>query len=291
MNKILILGATGMLGHTLTHLFSQNEMYKTYATTRKNTLPSRIKDNCKKVYELDVMEFNALSALVSELKPDYIINCIGLIKQLPAGQQPIPLIRINALFPHLLAELCESHSVKLIHFSTDCVFSGDKGNYTEASVSDATDLYGKSKALGELSTYPNALTLRTSIIGHELSTSLGLLEWFLHEKGTVQGFDKAIYTGFPTTEIYSILTNYIINKNIRGLYNVSSAPISKYNLLKIITKYYEVPVKIEKNENFFCDRSLNSDAFQKAYQYTPPSWDTLIRDLAAYHQQNKDIYN
>lgn len=169
----------------------------------------------------------------------------------------------------------------MIHISTDCVFSGTKGNYTESDVSDATDLYGRTKYLGEVE-YPHCVTLRTSIIGHELRTDLSLVDWFLNQTGTVKGFTKAIYTGFPTVEMERIITNHVIpNEDLRGTYHVSSAPISKYDLLSLVKSVYRKQIDIEKFDNFVLDRSLDSSKFQLVTGYKPPSWDTMVEDMYA----------
>ncbi len=169
----------------------------------------------------------------------------------------------------------------MIHISTDCIFSGSKGNYTEADLSDATDLYGRTKYLGEVE-YPHCVTLRTSIIGHELKTDLSLIDWFLNQTGIVKGFTKAMYTGFPTIEMERIITNSVIpNETLSGTYQVSSAPISKYDLLSLVKSVYKKQIDIERFDDFAIDRSLDSSKFQLATGYKPPSWDEMIEDMYA----------
>jgi dTDP-4-dehydrorhamnose reductase len=169
----------------------------------------------------------------------------------------------------------------MIHFSTDCVFSGKKGNYLESDQSDAEDLYGRTKFLGEVS-YPHSVTLRSSIIGRELKTRLGLIEWFLCQKGSVHGYKNAMYTGFTTDEMSRILLNVvIINPGLSGVYHVASDPISKYDLLRLVKEKLSLQTEIIPDEDFRCDRSMDSSRFRSLTGYTPPSWEQMIEELAA----------
>ncbi|PHM16480.1 MAG: NAD(P)-dependent oxidoreductase, partial [Sulfuricurvum sp. PD_MW2] len=249
--RILIFGVTGMLGHTLFKEMSKNTDFEVFGTTRhasglekyfsKNEL-SRIRDN------VDADNFDTIMRATASIQPDIIINCIGIIKQLPIAQDPLTAITVNAQLPHRMSLITRSANARMIHISTDCVFNGSKGNYTEEDPSDATDLYGRSKFLGEVE-YPHCVTLRTSIIGHELKTDFSLIDWFLSQKGTTKGFKKAIYSGFPTIEIVKIITDYVIpNQELNGLYQISSDPISKYNLLKIVKNVYKKEISIEKSD-------------------------------------------
>ena len=180
--------------------------------------------------------------------------------------------------------ICRSAGARMIHISTDCVFDGKKGNYTETDTSTADDLYGRSKFLGEVAYPPHCLTLRTSIIGHELKGKFGLIEWFLAQKGKVNGFTHAIYSGIPTVELAHIITDYILpNKDMNGVYHVSSDPISKYDLLKLVAKRYAKQIKIEPYNNFYQDRSLDSSAFRRIAGYTPPSWPELIDSMYQHY--------
>jgi len=239
--RILILGASGMLGHTLVSEFAEHSDLDVYATMRSNNVTKKFlpPHQLKRIIEnIDVESIESVPEVIRKLQPDIVINCIGIIKQLPEANNQILSININSLFPHKLALFCKDHGVRLIHFSTDCVFSGDKGNYFEKNFSDAKDLYEKTKHLGEVN-YPHCITLRTSIIGHELSRKVGLVEWFLSQEGKTDGFKNAIYSGFPTFEMARIIYEYVIpNKDLHGLYHVSSDPISKYNLLRLISGTY-----------------------------------------------------
>ena len=196
---------------------------------------------------------------------------------------PIVSITIKALFPHRLALACKTVGARLIHISTDCVFTGDQGGYTEDDSPDATDLYGRTKLLGEVEN-AHCVTLRTSLIGHELRSRYGLLEWFLSQKSSVRGFARAIYSGFPTVEIARILADHVIpDHDLRGVYHVSSAPISKYDLLKLVASRYDRELQVEHHEDIQCDRSLNSDRFQSVTGYRAPPWPELVDNMHEDH--------
>lgn len=224
-------------------------------------------------------EFDVVRRLLYKEQPDIVINCIGIIKQLPAAFNHIQSIKINALFPNQLSEICSAVGARLIHFSTDCVFSGNRGNYTEVDLPDPVDLYGHTKYLGEVYK-PHCVTLRTSIIGHELKTRNGLVEWFLAQTGSVQGYKNAIYTGFPTIEMSRIISEFIIpNGSVRGLVHVSSAPINKFDLLSLIASVYKKDIRIEQQMAFKCNRSLISDKFRALTDYQPPEWSDLVQTM------------
>jgi dTDP-4-dehydrorhamnose reductase len=284
--KILILGATGMLGHTLLTHLSERENLDVHATVRcaDGLLRWFAQELVAKVHgAVDADNFDSVLRVVDEFHPDVVINCIGIIKQLPIAKDPLVSISINALFPHRLALACKAAGARLIHISTDCVFRGDKGNYREADSSDADDLYGRSKFLGEV-TEPHCVTLRTSIIGHELKGGYGLIDWFLAQEGTVKGFTRAIYTGFSTVEMSRIIADYVIpDRSLSGLYHVSSAPISKYELLKLVAERYGRCIDIEPYDDFACDRSLDSTPFRTTTGYTPPGWPAMIEAMWQDH--------
>jgi dTDP-4-dehydrorhamnose reductase len=205
-----------------------------------------------------------------------VINGIGLIKQLPSAHDPISAIKINALLPHQLARVCAAQNARLIHISTDCVFSGSKGLYRESDTPDATDLYGRTKLMGEIE-YGNALTLRTSIIGPELHSNSSLLDWFLSQTGSVKGFTKAVFSGLPTVEIARVIADYVIPRpTLTGLYHVASQPINKHALLSLIAQIYQKNIDIMPDDKLVIDRSLNSDRFCDDTGYHAPQWDELI---------------
>lgn len=240
----------------------------------------------KVVKNFDVTNLEECLQSIHNIKPDYIINCIGIIKQLPDSKNTIKTISMNALLPHQLALIADECDSKLITISTDCVFSGEKGMYTEDDYPDARDLYGKSKNLGEV-TESRHLTLRTSIIGRELITSHSLIEWFLSNKGqTIKGFTNAIYSGFPTIIFAEIISNLILNHNdLRGLFHVSSEPINKYDLLVLVKKHFNFEIEIEMFDDFYLDRSLDSTRFRKITGFQSESWDEMIKKMAEDSKQ------
>jgi dTDP-4-dehydrorhamnose reductase len=210
-----------------------------------------------------------------------MINCVGVVKQREEAKAAIPNLEINALLPHRLAQLARSIGGRLIQMSTDCVFSGRRGNYRESDPSDAEDLYGKAKFLGEVSDDP-CLTLRTSIIGRELTRKTGLLEWFLAQRGkTVKGFRNAIFSGFTTAEMSRIIERMLVtHPRASGLYHVSAEAISKYELLRKINDALELGITVVPEDEPHCDRSLDSTRFRKEFGYHPPAWDAMVSELA-----------
>ncbi len=234
--KIVILGGTGMLGHRLwIDLRKEHEVWVTVRGERNPfpNVPEFPEEFIK--YGVDGLSFENFADTMASIQPDLVVNCIGLIKQLePQASDPLTAISLNALFPHQLELICRAAKIRMIHISTDCVFSGRKGNYVEGDPSDAEDLYGRTKFLGEVN-HSNTLTLRTSIIGRELKNHLGLVDWFLSQAGTIKGYQRAIYTGLTTIELARIILNYVIPRpELSGLYHVSSEPISKYDLLLLV---------------------------------------------------------
>ena len=279
--KILVFGITGMLGHKAFSIFSENPKFETFGTLRKaSDITNYFKDSKNIFSNVDALKPESAFNLIEKLNPDIILNCIGVIKQLKEAKDPILSIEINSLFPHKLARHIRNSQTRLIHISTDCVFSGDTGNYKEVDNSDAKDLYGKSKYLGELINYDNCITLRTSIIGPELKGKLSLLEWFLSQEKPIKGFTNAIYSGFTTLELINIIENYVIKKSTKnGLYNVSSNPISKFELLKIISNVHNKKIVIEPFEEFKNNKSLNSDMFKNDFGYIVKPWKTMISEM------------
>jgi dTDP-4-dehydrorhamnose reductase len=282
-HKVLILGITGMLGHTLFRDFARNPGFAVTGTARRREGLDRyftpdLLENV--VPDVDAFRFDTVRQAIETVRPDTVINCIGIIKQLKEAYDPVTSIAINALFPHQLAQACAATGSRVIHISTDCVFSGQRGHYTEEDPSDAVDLYGRTKFLGELHHYDHAVTLRTSIIGHELDSRYGLIEWFLAQQGQVNGFTRAIYTGFPTVEMAAILARYVIpNPQLKGLYQVASSPIDKYTLLKQVAQAYGKAIVIQPEDQFFCDRSLNGRKFADATGYVAPNWPVMVQHM------------
>jgi dTDP-4-dehydrorhamnose reductase len=280
--KVLILGGSGMLGHKLIHSWQQK--FEVWATLRQPLARFNRFDfyNSHRTFEnIRAEKFDDVSRVLTDIKPDVVVNCIGIIKQLKESKNIISTLELNALFPHRLALACESLGSRLITLSTDCVFKGQKGDYKENDLADATDLYGKSKHLGEVSS-EHALTIRTSIIGRELDSAHSLVEWFLSNEGKkIKGFRKAIYTGFPTVVLADILALIIQNKpKLNGLWHISSEPINKFSLLELIRQAFKCNIEIESDDDFIIDRSLNSEKFQKETGFCAPSWEQMIQKMA-----------
>lgn len=291
--KVLILGVTGMLGHTLfKEMSKKQDNYNIYGTTRNaNGLSDYFTEQEIQSIRsgVDADNFDTIIRAIASVQPNIIINCIGIIKQLPIANDPLTAITVNAQLPHRISLVARSANARFIHISTDCVFNGSKGNYIEEDSSDAEDLYGKTKFLGEVS-YPHCVTLRTSIIGHELKTEFSLIDWFMSQEKEINGFTKAIYSGFPTYEMVNIITNYVIpHESLSGLYHVSSEAISKYDLLKIMKDVYRKEIKINAYDDFVLDRSLNSNKFMKITGYKAPSWKKMLEDMHQ-HVMNDDCY-
>ncbi len=293
MIKILILGGSGLLGNNMVKYFSNLDKYDVYATMRSsNYLEFFEKDIQSNIYiDIDILDDNALDKLIKKLKPDVLLNCVGITNKTKNinSDDKIKLLTLNSLFPHRLYKICSNYGVRLIHFSTDCVFSGAKGSYIETDIADSTDLYGRTKLLGELY-QPGSITIRKSIIGHELIRKEGLLNWFLNQKDNVKGYDKAVFSGFPVNELAFIIEKYIIpNFDLTGLYHISSSPITKYELLKLISKIYLKRIDIIKNESIIIDRSLDSSLFSSLTGYNSKSWPDMIKSMYRFNQVMKNV--
>lgn len=288
MNKrLLVIGANGMLGGSVFRYFSQIPEYETLGSVRNIAAGSDlVKHGFSNICTgVDVRDNKRLLDVFSEFKPDYVFNCVGLIKQLNDGKNPIAAIEINALLPHRLASLATQFNCKLIHFSTDCVFSGSKGNYLESDIPDARDIYGRSKLLGEVE-YECHLTLRTSIIGHEINSCVSLVDWFLSQKKAIDGFSKAVFSGLPTCYVAEFIHHYVLSKpDLSGLYHLSVKPIDKYSLLTLIRDIYQHGVEINEQSDFVIDRSLNSNRLRNISGANVPTWPELIKRMHDEYQQ------
>lgn len=283
--RILIVGGMGMLGHKLFQMLGA--VYpETYATVRSPVSAAPFDrilffQTDRAVTGVDVTDFHRLTRVIQEVRPDYIVNCVGVIKQRKEALSPIKGITLNALLPHKLAEIASTYGGRLIHFSTDCVFDGTKGSYTESDSPNARDMYGQTKALGEV-VADNVLILRTSIIGRELRGHASLLDWFLMQSGkTIQGFTNAIYSGVTTNQMARVVQMILENHpDLSGLYQVVADPINKYELLKLTREKFKVDVQIEPFGDFYIDRSMCGDKFKQATGYKSPPWAVLMQDLA-----------
>jgi dTDP-4-dehydrorhamnose reductase len=282
--RILVLGASGLLGNAVIRLLSNSINLSVFGAIRSGA--------SKKYFSTDIAQnlitgFNvdnpdSLISIFDKIKPNIVVNCIGLVKQLEGAGDPLQAIPINSLLPHRLAAISSLVDARLIHISTDCVFSGSRSMYKESDTPDATDLYGRSKLLGEVD-YPNAITLRTSIIGHELASSRSLVSWFLSQQQPVKGYGSAVFSGLPTVEMARIIHDYVIpHPQLHGLYHVSAAPINKYDLLKLVAKEYDKKIDIELDDLLVIDRSLDSTRFKFATGYQPPSWVELVKKMREF---------
>lgn len=280
--RVLILGGSGMLGHKLLQIFEPR--FETYATFHRSsavqTHPAIAESRIVKPVSAE--NFDTVEKAFQIAQPQVVVNCVGIIKQNQAAKDPVASITVNSLLPHRLALLSEKHGARLIHLSTDCVFSGSKGSYSEAETPDARDLYGRSKLLGEVDDL-NCLTIRTSMIGRELQRSDGLLEWFISQKGkSVRGFKRALFSGFTTNALAEVLTEVISkHANVSGLRHVAAEAINKYDLLSLINKVYGLGIEIEPDESFVCDRSLDGSRFLGETGITAPSWPEMIARMHA----------
>jgi dTDP-4-dehydrorhamnose reductase len=279
--RILILGAGGMLGHKLCQQLRGG--FDVWGTVRSNgalLVERGIVDRSHLVEQIDAANFDSIVDVIARCRPDAVVNCIGIVKQLAEARDPVRSLSINALFPQRLAVLCRAAGVRLIHVSTDCVFSGRKGRYVEEDVSDAEDLYGRSKFLGEVAD-PPALTLRTSIIGREPASTTGLVEWFLSNRGKrIRGFTRAIFSGLTTLRLAEVVRRVFSEfPALTGLYHVASHPISKYDLLLLLRDELNVDVEIQPADEVILDRSLQAARLLNETGITPPAWPEMIRQM------------
>ena len=279
--RILVFGASGMIGSAMIRMLSEKNEWQVFGTlrseeTRRFFSPAIA---CNLFAGVDVDKHDALVRIFAQTSPDVVINCIGLTKHHEKASDPLLAIPVNALLPHRIAELCAVAGARLVHVSTDCVFSGVKGGYTEEDAADAKDVYGKAKYLGEVA-YPHTITLRTSTIGHELQSRYGLLEWFLAQKKHCTGFRHAIFSGLPNTVFAQLVRDVVIPQaDLSGLYHVGAEAIGKFDLLRLIARVYGKDIDISMDDQFAVDRSLNSDRFREATGYIAPAWPVLVQAM------------
>jgi dTDP-4-dehydrorhamnose reductase len=284
MQKILILGVSGMLGNAAYRLFASSPGWQVTGTARSTASLAHLprSESARIISGIDVSDMDRLVRLLAEERPALVLNCVGVIKQLAAAKDPVISLEINALFPHKLAHICALAGARLVHVSTDCVFNGRGSMYAESDFPDADDLYGRTKLLGEVD-YPNAITLRTSIIGHEINSTTSLIDWFLSQPGPkVKGYTKAIYSGVPTVELARIIRDVVAPRPaMRGLWHVASRPITKYDLLGIVAEVYGKAVELVPDESVVIDRSMDGSRFAAETGYTIPPWNELVRAMHA----------
>lgn len=282
--KILVLGSTGLIGSTTLRVLSEHTDWEVFGSIRSEcgrqffspAIARRLLINA------ELSDHKTLQTIFDRVSPDVVVNCAGLTKHVAAGNSPITAIALNSLLPHQLANFCAEANARLIHISTDCVFSGKRGNYTEKDQPDSDDIYGRSKALGEVH-YPHTITLRTSTIGHELQTSQGLLDWFLSQQGSCKGYTRAIFSGLPTVVFARVIRDIVIPRpELSGLYHVAGKPIAKYELLRLIAEVYEKSIEIIPDDSLVIDRSLIASRILAATGYQAPDWPELIRIMHSY---------
>jgi dTDP-4-dehydrorhamnose reductase len=281
--RFLILGGDGMLGHRLLRQLAPR--HETGVTLRQPLDAYRalgLFDRGNAYDAVDVRDPASVRAAMADFRPDAVVNAVGIVKQRTDAEDGVLSVEVNTIFPHLLARLCEAQGAQLIHLSTDCVFSGAKGNYVETDRPDPADVYGFSKLLGEVER-PRTLTLRTSMIGRELQRKSGLLEWFLAQRGKmIKGFRRAIFSGFSTHELARLIEQLLTtHPQAAGIYHVASTPISKFDLLSRLNRKLALGTQIIPDDEIVCDRSLDARRFKSAFGYTPPSWDAMLDEIAA----------
>jgi dTDP-4-dehydrorhamnose reductase len=279
--RVLILGVTGMLGNAVYKSFASDQKFEAWGTLRSASGRRFFGDAARHLIDgVDVTNLDSVAAALDAVRPDVVINAVGVIKQLAIANDPLVILPINAMFPHRLSALCAQAGARMVQLSSDCVYSGRGGNYSESDLSDAEDLYGKSKYIGEVHDLPHVITIRTSGIGRELESRNGLLEWFLSQTGTVKGFSKAIYSGLPSVELARVLREFVLpHPELNGLYHVSSKPISKLDLLTLIADVYDKKITIEPDDVVHVDRSLDSRRFTAATGYVSGTWPELITGM------------
>ena len=279
--KILVLGTSGMIGSAIYKILHAESSFDVYGGMRdlssRKFFSAPLQENL--VNYGNLVNKETIPFFLEKVNPEVVINCVGLTKHKKRADNPEIAMPINADMPHHFALICNDRNIRFIHISSDCVFSGSKGMYVESDLPDATDLYGRSKALGEV-VNGNALTLRTSTIGHELHTKYGLLEWFLSQENECFGFSRAIFSGLPSVVFAEVIKDFVLpNPHLEGLYHISAEPINKYELLKLIASIYGKKIEIKQDREFTINRSLNHEKFKAATSYTPAPWPELIETM------------
>lgn len=283
MKKILILGSSGMLGHVIYHYFNEQNKFIIYNISHKNKLN-------ESSLLIDVFNLDQLNKLILELKPDYIVNCIGLLIKSSFNSNSNAIF-LNSYFPHYLSDLCFNINAKLIHVSTDCVFKGDVGSYHEDDPKTAQDIYGSSKSLGEIIDARN-LTIRTSIIGPEIKMNgEGLFDWFVKQSGIVNGFDLAFWSGVTTLQFAKTLFEIIENNEITGLIHLTNNDkISKFDLLTIIKELFKLDfIEIHSNSEYKVDKSLINS--RTDFKLIVPDYYIMIEELNKWIVLHPNLYS
>jgi dTDP-4-dehydrorhamnose reductase len=279
--NVLVVGATGMLGHTVFRYFSADARFRTFGTLRSayggTLLPPSLRAHL--IEDIDVDNPASVARAFEHAQPDVVVNCVGVVKQLSSAADPLTAIPINSILPHRLSQLSAERGARFVHVSTDCVFTGKRGAYREVDVPDAADLYGRSKLLGEVDA-PHAITLRTSIIGPELRDAHGLVGWFLAQQGEARGFRRAVFSGLPTVELAHVIRDFVLPQvDLHGLYHVSAEAINKHDLLALVARVYGKCITLIPDDDLVIDRSLDSTRFRTETGYSPPGWPDLVRAM------------
>ncbi|MEZ5124799.1 MAG: SDR family oxidoreductase [Thermoleophilia bacterium] len=282
VSRVLVLGASGMLGHEAVRVLAPD--FEVWGACRDpQALPALGIPTARLLGGLDASDARTVTQLLERVRPDLVINAVGIVKQLADAKAAIPSIQVNSLWPHLVAEACERVDARLVHVSTDCVFSGARGNYREDDLPDATDLYGRSKLLGEVVDRANAVTLRTSIIGWQFGDPTGLVGWFAaHRSESLRGYTHAVFSGLTTRALTEVIRDVVVpDEELRGLWHVSAAPIDKFSLLTQLAATLGWPIDLTPVAEPVIDRSLDSTRFRERTGWAPPSWETMLTQLAA----------
>lgn len=280
--KVLVVGASGLLGNAVARVFAASPAFRVACTLRGPAMGARLRAVAplEVVEPVDAERLEDLERAFDRVRPGLVVNCVGATKHVDSGNEASVAYGVNAVLPHSLATLCALHGARMVHVSTDCVFTGSKGMYLESDRPDATDVYGQSKAAGEVR-YRHALTIRTSIIGHEIDTSRSLVEWFMRQS-QCKGFRKAIFSGFPTVTLARIIRDVVVpDPSLHGLYHVAAPPIDKFDLLSRIARAYSLRTSIAADDALVIDRSLDGSRFTKATGFRSPDWDSLINEMHA----------
>ena len=283
--RILVFGASGMLGNAMFRVFGESPEHEVMATARSEGTRRFFSDELAErlLTGIDIDNHDSVVRAFATAMPDVVINCVGIVKQVADVEDLLQAIPRNTLFPYRLAQLCRLCGARLVHVSTDCVFSGKTGMYTEADEPDAPHLYGRSKLLGEVDE-PHAITLRTSIIGTEQSGARSLVGWFLAQQGSVKGFRQAIFSGLPTVELSTLVRDYVLpHPEIHGLYHIAAEPIDKESLLRLVAAEYGKEIDIDTSDEVVIDRSLDATRFRDATGYVPPPWPELVRRMHVFN--------
>lgn len=281
MQKILVLGRAGMLGHVVYEKLSKEVDFSVVGCARQAT------DEHTEV--VDVSDMQAVAEMVSRVKPDVVVNCVGVLVK-GSSDSVSNAILLNSYLPHHLAALGEKHGFKLVHVSTDCVFSGDRGGYHDSDVCDGDTPYARTKTLGEVNDEKH-LTIRTSIIGPELKPNgTGLLDWFLKQTGEIGGYSEAYWSGVTTIELAKAIVEFI-RQDICGLYQFTVEPkISKYDLLILFKESWGVEdVTVKANPNYRCDKSMISD--RSDFKWVMPTHAEMVTEMKQWSDDHADLYS